>query len=242
MPTALNKEKLGIRKAWLQSRNQWDAFKSRREQLKGEGLPWSKMNGVLISEFELNPDGTAPEEVNIDESKIPAPLPPAPPPAPAPEPILQKTRKQTQEEDPASWSEMKKVDVVADAKWVYQNLGRSGVKKEDCPNAGAWAWLQLVSQSDGALQRFFSDTVGKLMPSQKMLEQMERMSDDGSAVLELIDKVLDAHEKKKIEEPYEAEVGTRTGSHDDLTEYHPPLETNGETIATFPQKIARGEA
>ena len=106
-----------------------------------------------------------------------------------------RSKKKAKPKDPKHWANAK-VDFAADARWVYSNIGRSDAKKRDAPNAGAWTWLQQCERNATFLQRFYTDTIKALMPSSRQLEQLERMSDDGGAVLELIEKALAGYKQQ----------------------------------------------
>lgn len=72
--------------------------------------------------------------------------------------------------------------------WAFENLCVDDVKPGDAPSPGAWALLIGARQSGLSLKQFF-DTWAKLLPTKTQIEQQDRFTDDGSVVLDLIDKV-----------------------------------------------------
>jgi hypothetical protein len=59
----------------------------------------------------------------------------------------------------------------------------------------AWSMLSWARRSNQNEAQFWGQIWAKMMPSKQQLEASERLSDDGSAVLELIERVRAISEK-----------------------------------------------
>lgn len=84
--------------------------------------------------------------------------------------------------------------VAEDVQWIYTHLGIRKPSKADCPSPGAWAWHRaIVVNEDGVLlNMFLRDILPKFLPPAKALEAAQRFEDDGSAVIDTIEKCLGA--------------------------------------------------
>jgi hypothetical protein len=81
------------------------------------------------------------------------------------------------------------IDFIADIEWVYQNIGRTGLRKRDCPSSGAW---EMLAWAKGRREKFYEQMVPKALAQRdKRVEEGEGEDDDG---LRLLDKLLEEGE------------------------------------------------
>lgn len=79
--------------------------------------------------------------------------------------------------------------ITKTVEWVAKQMMVEDPKAEDAPSMEAWSMLCWARRSNQNEAQFWGQIWAKMMPSKQQLEAAERLSDDGSAVLELIDRV-----------------------------------------------------
>lgn len=93
-------------------------------------------------------------------------------------------------------------NIRRDVIWAYQHLGARG--EEDPPSTGALALLRWARLNERA---FFETFLPKVFLSKGELEQAERQSDDGRAILELIERVRGASPNSLVPDGAEGDAG-----------------------------------
>jgi len=79
--------------------------------------------------------------------------------------------------------------ITKTVEWVAKQMMVEDPKAEDAPSMEAWSMLCWARRSNQNEAQFWGQIWAKMMPSKQQLEAAERLSDDGSAVLELIERV-----------------------------------------------------
>lgn len=79
--------------------------------------------------------------------------------------------------------------ITKTVEWVARQMMVEDPRAEDAPSMEAWSMLCWARRSNQNEAQFWGQIWAKMMPSKQQLEAAERLSDDGSAVLELIDRV-----------------------------------------------------
>ncbi len=75
-------------------------------------------------------------------------------------------------------------------RWVAEHLecDPTAVKPEEAPSARAWGLYRWATRSPTNRNRFWESHYTKILESQKTIDTQSRMSDDGSSVLDLIER------------------------------------------------------
>lgn len=79
--------------------------------------------------------------------------------------------------------------ITKTVEWVAKQMMVDSPRADDAPSMEAWSMLCWARRSNQNEAQFWGQIWSKMMPSKQQLEAAERISDDGSAVLELIDRV-----------------------------------------------------
>lgn len=79
--------------------------------------------------------------------------------------------------------------ITRTVEWVAKHMMVDEPRAEDAPSMEAWSMLCWARRSNQNEAQFWGQIWAKMMPSKQQLEAAERLSDDGSAVLELIERV-----------------------------------------------------
>lgn len=79
--------------------------------------------------------------------------------------------------------------ITKTVEWVAKMMMVEDPRAEDAPSMEAWSMLSWARRTNQNEAQFWGQIWSKMMPSKQQLEAAERISDDGSAVLELIDRV-----------------------------------------------------
>ena len=79
--------------------------------------------------------------------------------------------------------------ITKTVEWVAKMMMVEDPRAEDAPSMEAWSMLSWARRSNQNEAQFWGQIWSKMMPSKQQLEAAERISDDGSAVLELIERV-----------------------------------------------------
>jgi len=85
--------------------------------------------------------------------------------------------------------------ITRTVEWVAKQMMVDNPSAEDAPSMEAWSMLSWARRSNQNEAQFWGQIWAKMMPSKQQLEASERLSDDGSAVLELIERVRAISEK-----------------------------------------------
>lgn len=77
--------------------------------------------------------------------------------------------------------------------WIYNNIGRTDWKQWDSPvpSFGAIQHLQEIQKKPDTRDKFYQQILPKLIPSRSEQEKVELQEEDGSHILEHINKILD---------------------------------------------------
>jgi hypothetical protein len=178
---AKRKNKVAQR-AELVERGLWDAFVKRREALKASGLDapeaWARA-------FEEVTSGSIPDSVGVAEV---APVQSGAPDNPHPKDQVADGRVSEEVFGERTCSITKTVE------WVAKQLMVDDPKADHAPSPEAWSMLCWARRSNQNEAQFWGQIWSKMMPSKQQLDAAERLSDDGAAVLELIDRVRNISE------------------------------------------------
>lgn len=79
--------------------------------------------------------------------------------------------------------------ITKTVEWVAKMMMVEDPRAEDAPSMEAWSMLSWARRSNQNEAQFWGQIWSKMMPSKQQLEAAERISDDGAAVLELIERV-----------------------------------------------------
>jgi hypothetical protein len=79
--------------------------------------------------------------------------------------------------------------ITKTVEWVAKQMMVADPRAEDAPSMEAWSMLSWARRSNQNEAQFWGQIWAKMMPSKQQLEAAERLSDDGSSVLELIERV-----------------------------------------------------
>jgi hypothetical protein len=165
------------RRAELMERGLWNVFVKRREELKAAGMDAVEAWDVAYTEA-LN--GSVPSVVVMSEDELV---------------VEEKVR----ESGAPDFSAEGRVDVTVfgdrscsitrTVEWVAKQMMVDTPNPEDAPSPESWSMLAWARRSNQNEAQFWGQIWSKMMPSKQQLEAAERLSDDGSDVLLLIDRV-----------------------------------------------------
>ena len=98
---------------------------------------------------------------------------------------------------PAEAAGGRRVVWLEDAEWVYQHMGQTaeGIPAAEIRSPGALEWLRMCQADIKAKMSFYTGAVEKLLPNRTQVEQLSKMSDDGRALTELLEKLERAGEE-----------------------------------------------
>ena len=185
---AKRKNKVAQR-AELVERGLWDAFVKRREALKAGGMDapeaWAKA-------FEEVTNGTV-DDVGGGGSGSPGGNggddPDGRAGASVPGPVDQSGAPDSVGRVAAEVFEGRTCSITKTVEWVAKQMMVADPRAEDAPSMEAWSMLSWARRSNQNEAQFWGQIWAKMMPSKQQLEAAERLSDDGSSVLELIERV-----------------------------------------------------
>jgi len=88
---------------------------------------------------------------------------------------------------------------VESIRWVIESLGKGKayVQKADAPSYTAWSLYKWASSNPINRADFINKSWGKLIPSNKQLENDARFQDDGSDIQDLIASILADHQDEE---------------------------------------------
>lgn len=112
--------------------------------------------------------------------------------------------------------------------WVIENLEKSVVHKQDAPSNTAWTLYKWASSNPINRADFINRSWGKLIPSNKQLENEDRMRDDGRDIQDLIASILAMHQDEE-EDTFEKERDERRAEEE--AEYQKQLSERRESEA-----------
>lgn len=163
----------------LVERGLWAAFVERREALKAGGMAAPEAWGQAFDEVT---SGSVPvvasESVSTGE---------APEKSGTPDSGLERVNREVFADRTCS--------ITRTVEWVAKQMMVDNPSAEDAPSMEAWSMLSWARRSNQNEAQFWGQIWAKMMPSKQQLEASERLSDDGSAVLELIERVRAISEK-----------------------------------------------
>lgn len=81
-------------------------------------------------------------------------------------------------------------DPKGDIRWVFQALGSDGLKPEDAPSAGAWAYFCQLKEDQMMRKDFYRTVAPKLLPSKSQLDKGDDRVDDGRKLFGIIERLL----------------------------------------------------
>jgi hypothetical protein len=166
-------------RAELTSLGLWDLFVKRREELKAGGMAAPDAWGQAFEEVTSG-------QVQAGDA------------ARTPELVVEKVEDGPAEKSGAPDSvgrvkaevfEGRTCTITKTVEWVAKQMMVDDPRAEDAPSMEAWSMLCWARRSNQNEAQFWGQIWSKMMPSKQQLEAAERISDDGSAVLELIDRV-----------------------------------------------------
>lgn len=169
----------------LRREGRWQSFKSRRAFLAtARGLPEEKVDAQVRAEFRPLPPKPTPKVAPVggeDES------------APHRDAAARRTEKRAPvDAAPAAPLPVDPSSPRAVIQWIFDHIKDPAVVEKDAPAPGAWSFLQRIEQ-DGKLQSYFYTNMwAKIVPKATDDAASKRFSDDGRAVIELIEKVEEA--------------------------------------------------
>jgi len=185
---AKRKNKVAQR-AELVERGLWGEFVKRREALKAGGMDapeaWAKAFDEVTNGTVDNVDGgssVAPGGDGGDDADGRAG-------APVPGPVDQSGAPDSVGRVAAEVFGERSCSITKTVEWVAKQMMVADPKAEDAPSMEAWSMLSWARRSNQNEAQFWGQIWAKMMPSKQQLEAAERLSDDGSAVLELIERV-----------------------------------------------------
>ena len=185
---AKRKNKVAQR-AELVERGLWDAFVKRREALKAGGMDapeaWAKAfeevtNGT-VDDVGGGGSGSSGGGGGDDvDGRAGAPVPGTVDQSGAPDSVGRVA---------AEVFEGRTCSITKTVEWVAKQMMVADPRAEDAPSMEAWSMLSWARRSNQNEAQFWGQIWAKMMPSKQQLEAAERLSDDGSSVLELIERV-----------------------------------------------------
>ena len=185
---AKRKNKVAQR-AELVERGLWGEFVKRREALKAGGMDapeaWAKAFDEVTNGTVDNVDGgssVAPGGDGGDDADGRAG-------ATVPGPVDQSGAPDSVGRVAAEVFGERSCSITKTVEWVAKQMMVADPKAEDAPSMEAWSMLSWARRSNQNEAQFWGQIWAKMMPSKQQLEAAERLSDDGSAVLELIERV-----------------------------------------------------
>jgi hypothetical protein len=92
------------------------------------------------------------------------------------------------EEDDPWLNQEVTIDFIADIEWVYQNIGRVGLRKRDCPSSGAW---EMLSWAKGRREKFYEQMVPKALAQR---DKKEEVGEGEGYDFSMLDKLLEEGE------------------------------------------------
>ena len=81
-------------------------------------------------------------------------------------------------------------DPIGDIRWVFQALGSEGLKPEDAPSAGAWAYFCQLKEDQMMRKDFYRTVAPRLLPSKSQLDKGDDRVDDGRKLFGIIERLL----------------------------------------------------
>jgi hypothetical protein len=175
-------------KVRLISEGRWEAFKTRREELKAQGIEPAKAWEITKNEFQ--------PIKHEDQSKLETVSNPVVAaytaggngnggglvPGKADSAVLPKT---------------KRTSITKDFEWVYWHIGNADIKPEDAPSSSAWWMLQKVRGNPTVQIEFIRTLLQRLRPD-KNESETERFYDDGRVQINLIARVRTASQNSVL--------------------------------------------
>jgi hypothetical protein len=184
------------RKAELVERGLWQVFVDRREALKGMGVSapeaWDRayeeaMNGVVASQGDGGGSGgdgvvdVGAAPVGVESGGVGK--------SGAPDFSLGRVKREVFGERTCA--------ITRTVEWVAKQLMVEDPSAEDAPSMEAWSMLCWARRSNANEAQFWGQIWSKMMPSKQQLEAAERLSDDGSQVFAVIERVRLASEASR---------------------------------------------
>ncbi len=176
-------------KARMKSEGRWREFVQRRNALSMQGLTPEERNRQVMLEF-----GGDPATLGVPIQKLAAKQAgtlgtPGEPPGKPPVKVF------IPHEDVEFSKEKVGAREIID--WVYDHMGNPAETITEAPSLGALIYLHKC-QHVGALQEAFYNSIWpRTLPAKAQTENADRMADDGSDVLELIERVKAQAEGEK---------------------------------------------
>jgi hypothetical protein len=160
----------------LINEGRWEAFKTRREELKASGTDPKQAWEIARREFEPqeNPatypqssgnNPCAADSVNVAAAK--------------PKP------------------KTKHGSITKDFEWVYWNIGDLTVAPDNAPSLSAWWMLERIRSNPSAQLEFIRTLLQRLRPDKNDMDS-ERFNDDGRQQLSLIERVRTASQNSLL--------------------------------------------
>jgi len=184
------------RKAELVERGLWQVFVDRREGLKGMGVAapeaWDQayeevMNGVVAGQGDGGGVGgggggdVGVASVGVEPGGVGK--------SGAPDFSLGRVKREVFGDRTCA--------ITRTVEWVAKQLMVEDPSAEDAPSMEAWSMLCWARRSNANEAQFWGQIWSKMMPSKQQLEAAERLSDDGSQVFAVIERVRLASEASR---------------------------------------------
>lgn len=179
------------RKKRLQAEGKWDAFKTKRDELRASG------KSVQESDEEawlfVSPDKDAgllpPVDVSVpDISGVDA--------DDALKPIVASGKSRISK---SVWSGRDRVGPREVCEWVFDNMWVDDITPADAPSAGAWGLLIACRRYPDVFKDFYRTTWPKILPNKAELDKMDMLNDDGRETITLITRIQKVRENAVLQ-------------------------------------------
>ena len=181
-------------KSRMKSEGRWREFIQRRNALTMQGdMSIEERNVQLMREF-----GGDPATLGVPIQKLAEKRSGVAPPLAHQAESAEKLKKKFAPHPECEFTQKEKVDGSEIMEWVYDHMGNPAEELLEAPSLGALVYLHKCQHVGSMQEDFYSAWIKMHAPSKAQTEGGERMADDGSDVLELIERVTkQAAEEKK---------------------------------------------
>lgn len=178
------------KRAKLRAAGLWEQFKTRRDELKAEGISSRKAREMTLEELlPLCEENEKTGNSSIVDEPLGEPLESEGSTSHTTSYLSADTR--TQGVDPSIFEGKEDVSVVSAIQWVARNLEVRNPKPEDAPSAEAWGMLQSYGGSRTRKHEFWDKVFTKLIPSRAQLETTQEVTVDDAGMQSVLDRLLE---------------------------------------------------
>jgi hypothetical protein len=180
-------------RAELVERGLWQVFVDRRESLKSSGVPapqaWAQaFEEVTSGGVSVGGDGVGGDDVGVGVVVADGVGYGGVEKSGAPD-SLGRVKLEVLEGRACS--------ITRTVEWVAKMMMVEDPRAEDAPSMEAWSMLSWARRSNQNEAQFWGQIWSKMMPSKQQLEAAERLSDDGSQVFAVIERIRLASESSR---------------------------------------------